>query len=212
MILAEIIHATSLSGPIRSKPITTRDWLPPVFPRFVPTARIWIYFKILLVIWSYSYMTSRRPYWCSKTIVSLRNRTVERRGRQNAWAWQTWRDYYLRVLSRIHLKLMFLTLLQKDLFKGMWSLAEAKQKQNYCHACHTRFAVVFPLPSCCVSSLMKRPPCWCTKSILGELNYFLARTLSFVPINLHTYWPCEWKGSILTSDTTKGLVYLKAKS
>ena len=87
-------------------------------------------------------------------ISSLRNRTVERRRRQNAWAWQTWRDYHLRVLSRIHLKLMFLTLLQKDLFKGMWSLAEAKQKQNYCHACHTRFAVVFPLPSCCVSSLL----------------------------------------------------------
>ena len=63
MILAEITHATELSGPIRSKPITTRDWLQPVFPRFVP---IWIYFNILLVIWSYSYMTSRRPYWCSK--------------------------------------------------------------------------------------------------------------------------------------------------
>ena len=27
-------------------------------------------------------------------------------------------------------------------------------KQNYCHACHTRFAVFFPLPSRCVSSLL----------------------------------------------------------
>ena len=26
-------------------------------------------------------------------------------------------------------------------------------KQNYCHACYTRFAVFFPLPSCYVSSL-----------------------------------------------------------
>ena len=27
-------------------------------------------------------------------------------------------------------------------------------KQNYCHACHAEFAVFFPFPSCCVSSLM----------------------------------------------------------
>ena len=87
------------------------------------------------------------------TLVSLRNRTVERRGRQNAWVWQTWRGYYLRVLSGIHLTLLFLALLQKDLFKGMWSLAEGFFNENYCHACHTRFSAVFPLPSCCVSSL-----------------------------------------------------------
>ena len=35
----------------------------------------------------------------------------------------------------------------------MWSLAEGFFKQNFCHACHTRFAFVFPLPSCCVSLL-----------------------------------------------------------
>ena len=51
------------------------------------------------------------------------------------------------------LTLMFFALLQKDLFKGMWSLAEGFFKQNFCHACHTRFAVVFPLLSCCVSLL-----------------------------------------------------------
>ena len=87
-------------------------------------------------------------------LVSLRNRTVERRGRQNAWVWQTWRGYYLRVLSGIYLTLLFLALLQKDLFKGMWSLAEGFFHENYCHACHTRFSAVFPLPSGCVSSLM----------------------------------------------------------
>ena len=27
-------------------------------------------------------------------------------------------------------------------------------KQNYFHACHTRFAIVFLLPFCCVSSLL----------------------------------------------------------
>ena len=122
----------------------------------------------------------------SMSIVSLRNRTVERRGRQNAWAWQTWRDYYLRVLSRIHLKLMFLTLLQKDLFKGMWSLAEAKQKQNYCHACHTRFAVVFPLPSCCVSSLIPSGE-GCCKSVVPSVSLALGESMqwSCLPLVCH---------------------------
>ena len=32
-------------------------------------------------------------------------------------------------------------------------MAEGFFKQNFCHACHTRFAVVFPLLSCCVSLL-----------------------------------------------------------
>ena len=47
--------------------------------------------------------------------------------------------------------------LQKDLFKGKWSLAKSCFKQNYCHACHTRFTVLFPFPSCCVSSLLPHP-------------------------------------------------------
>ena len=40
---------------------------------------------------------------------------------------------------------------------------------------------------------MKRRPCWCPKPILRELNSFLMQTLSFVPINLHRYWPRGWK-------------------
>ena len=35
-----------------------------------------------------------------------------------------------------------------------------------------------------------------SKQILRELNSFLMQTLSFVPINLHRYWPREWKHSI----------------
>ena len=107
------------------------------------------------------------PFWVSVRIVlvvSLRNRTVERRGRQNDWVWQTWRGYYLRVLSGIHLTLLFLALLQKDLFKGMWSLAEGFFNENYCHACHTRFSAVFPLPSCCVSSIEGRRTATATKT------------------------------------------------
>ena len=33
------------------------------------------------------------------TLVSLRNRKAERRGRQNVCVWKTWKGYYLRVLS-----------------------------------------------------------------------------------------------------------------
>ena len=47
------------------------------------------------------------------------------------------------------------------------------------------------------SKTMKRRPYWGTKTILWELNSFLMQTLSFVPINLHTCWPREWKRSIL---------------
>ena len=35
----------------------------------------------------------------------------------------------------------------------MWSLVGGYFKQNYCHTCHTRFAVVFPFPPCRVSLL-----------------------------------------------------------
>ena len=43
---------------------------------------------------------------------------------------------------------MFSGLLGKYLFKGKLISAESFFKQNYCHACHTGFAVFFPLPSC----------------------------------------------------------------
>ena len=88
------------------------------------------------------------------TKVSLRNRTTERRGRQKDCVWQTWQGYKLRVLRDLHFTLMFFGLLQEDLFKGRWCLAESFFKQNYCHSYHTRFDVFFPLPSCCVISLI----------------------------------------------------------
>ena len=91
----------------------------------------------------------------------LDNKTAGRRGRQIACTWQTWQGYYLgyyvRILSWSSLTSIFLGgLLQKDLFKGKWSLSKRYFKQNHCHSCHTRFAVFFPLPSCCVSSRIKR--------------------------------------------------------
>ena len=87
-------------------------------------------------------------------IVSLRNGTAGRRGRQNVCVWQTWQGYNLHVMSWSSLRITVLWFLQKDLFKGKWCLAKSYFKQNCCHGCHTRFAVFFPLPSCCVSSLI----------------------------------------------------------
>ena len=43
------------------------------------------------------------------------------------------------------------------------------------------------------SKTIKRRPCWCAKPVLRELNSFLMKTLSFVPINLHRHRPREWK-------------------
>ena len=94
--------------------------------------------------------------FCVRLIVSSRNRTAERRRRQNAWVWQMWKDYYLSVLSGIHLTLMFFVL-QKDLFQGMLSLAEGFFQTKLSHL-HTRFALVFPLTICYVSSLLMCQP------------------------------------------------------
>ena len=132
----------------------------------------------------------------SSSLVSLRNKTAERRGRDNAWVLQTWQGYDLRVLIGIHLTLTFFVLLQKDLFKGMWGLVEVFFKHNYCHACHTRFAVVFPLPSGCVSSLLvslrnrtagrrgRQNACaWQTWQ-----GYYL-RVLTWSSLNTNVFWP-----------------------
>ena len=43
---------------------------------------------------------------------------------------------------------LFSGLLQNICLKKSESLGESYLKQNYCHACHRRFAVFFPLPSC----------------------------------------------------------------
>ena len=45
-----------------------------------------------------------------------------------------------------------------------WRLAEGFFKHYYCHVCHTMFAIVFPLPPCCVSALND----WLKKSQLND--------------------------------------------
>ena len=63
---------------------------------------------------------------------------------------------YMFSYRKLHLTIMFTSLLQKDLLKGRWSLRQIFFKQNNCHACHTSFAVFFSLPFCCVSSLLPK--------------------------------------------------------
>ena len=127
--------------------------------------------------------------------MSLRNRTAKRRGRQNACVWQTWQCYDLRVLSWSSLTLMFSGLLQKDLFKGGWSSAKSFFKQNYCHACHTGVTVVFPLPSCCVSSLISTKPRNIFKTWSSNEIFF-----SFLRGCIDPIW-LAWKWRLQTSLT-----------
>ena len=103
-------------------------------------------FRIVVYVTGLLHAALRCNSFRFKTVVSLRNGTAGRRGRQIACAWRTWQGYNLGVLSWSWLTSMFSGLLQKDLFKRKWSLAKSYFKQNYCHACHTRFAVFFPLP------------------------------------------------------------------
>ena len=91
-----------------------------------------------------------------ETLVSVRNRTAGRRGRQNVCVWQTWRGYHLRVLSWSSLNVLCSLVFYKKInLKESQVWRKVISKQNYCHACLTRFAVFLPLPSCCVSSLFK---------------------------------------------------------
>ena len=91
-----------------------------------------------------------------ETLLSVRNRTAGRRGRQNVCVWQTWQGYYLRVLSWSSLNVLCSLVFYKKInLKESEVWRKVISKQYYCHACLTRFAVFLPLPSCCVSSLFK---------------------------------------------------------
>ena len=72
----------------------------------------------------------------------------------------------------------FLFFYKKYLFKGGWSLVKRFFKWNQCHACHTNFAVFFPLPSCCVSSLITKQE-EKTTVLLQKRFILLSKILSF---------------------------------
>ena len=102
------------------------------------------------------------------------------------------------------LRLIFSGLSQKrDLFKGRCSLEKRFFKQNYCHACHTRFAVFFPLPSCCVSSLISGG---CTNSHWLILrSWFFYKSIETLVSSL---LKCSsiWAKSILAASTSRRIV------
>ena len=71
--------------------------------------------------------------------------------RQNACAWQMCQAITSMLCCDLHLLFMFSGVLQKDLFKGKWSLEKNNYfKQSNCHA--TSFCIFVPLPSCRISS------------------------------------------------------------
>ena len=109
---------------------------------------------------------------------------AERRGRQNACVDRAITCVFCHDL---HLTLMFSALLQKDLFKERWSLRQIFFKQNYCHTCHTRFAVLFDLLCCCISSLWN----FCThysKVILQENQWWCREMFSVFQATIHQYF------------------------
>ena len=91
--------------------------------------------------------------WVYATGEKEDNKTLARDKREGAITCVFCRD--------LHLTFMFSSRLQDcedPLFTERWSLAESIFKQNYCQACqacHTMFAVVLPLSSCCANSLFK---------------------------------------------------------
>ena len=95
------------------------------------------------------FLTSSNARVWNSVIVS----TAKRRGHAKRLCDKRDRAITCLICRDLHSTLKFSDQsLQKDLFKGEWTLAKS-YFQNYCHAFHTRLAVFFPLLSCCVSSL-----------------------------------------------------------
>ena len=65
-----------------------------------------------------------------------------------------------------------------------------------------------------VYKTMNRQPCLCTKKILWELYSFHMLKLTFIPSNLPSYWPRDWKRSnllrlfIIRTNRVKGVVFM----
>ena len=132
---------------------------------FVDTGKSWSSDPVLLQLhWTFwlTYLIALRDPLDSRPIIDEwvyatgekeDNKTLARDKREGAITCVFCRD--------LHLTFMFSSRLQDcedPLFTERWSLAESIFKQNYCQACqacHTRFAVVLPLLSCCANSLFK---------------------------------------------------------
>ena len=69
-------------------------------------------------------------------------------------------------------------------------MAKSYFKQNYCHACHTRLAVFFPFPSCCVSSLIGNlsKDVFERRTSTGSEAFFLFICLDAIKFSLLTFF------------------------
>ena len=90
----------------------------------------------------------------------------------------------------LHLTLMFSGRLRTDPFKGRCSLAASFFKQNW-HACHTRFADFFPLPSCCVCKFTIVLP-------IEPVSFLMFQLPSPSPIPLSKTVSCNFRWSMVT--------------
>ena len=117
-------------------------------------------------------------HWCWKVffhredfnniiVVSLHNRMTKKEDGKTLVCDKRDRPMTYAFCGDLHLSQCFLVFYKKTPFKGGWSLPEMFFKQNYCHTCHTRFAVFFPLPSCRISSLL--PECGCVSTTIIPL-------------------------------------------
>ena len=89
---------------------------------------------------------------------------------------------------------MILICLARTAFRGLYGTSECFSKcrlalKTECLHLTSRRPYWYP-------KTIKRRRCWCSKQTLWELNSFPMQTLSFVPINLYSCWPREWKRSI----------------
>ena len=97
----------------------------------------------------YLFRTPSIDKWYSfhAPILNLCNRLTAKR-----LCWTNVTGLLLSVLWWSPLNITVFWSFSKDLFEGRWSLAEIFFKHSYCHVCHTRCAVFFPLPFYCAWS------------------------------------------------------------
>ena len=118
---------------------TKKAWL---WSSFTDVGKLFFIEKTLIILVSlHNGMTKKED---SKTLVGDRPMT-----------YAFWGD--------LHLSQCFLVFYKKT----GWSLSEMFFKQNYCHACHTRFVIFFPLLSCHISSLLA--DCGCVSTTIIPL-------------------------------------------
>ena len=118
------------------------------------TSTTWTGVLLLSVITTIKLLTSTQKlifffFSVNKTlIVSLCNRTAERRGQQNACVWQMWQGYYLHFLSWSYANLCFLICLKEDEVWGNFFsnkiIIVTLETQG--------LTIFFALPACWVSS------------------------------------------------------------